>query len=305
MDTLKEERMKVAEDLAHYYCGFNFYNLHPYIQSEIVCYCYSLSPKVLDQYKKFFGALEKLDYETAAKESNVIGWGQTRKDDVLKEFQKVSKNFSMKLGDAMENAFLDEVLKDFPESSNTIRRGVWDGKQCVVVGPGVPVTLKDMQELHLPDYCGVKNVDILYKEVFNQKQIKELPADVVRQCVKRHFNANRKTMYNSLCTSFNAQDIRVQASLLRVHIGTAGKGKSFGKMRACINKKDFEGAARECIVSERVFARSNPASDPEVLKANCQQFNARSVDILSSCSNPIDTFDRAVALARSNSINNY
>ncbi|MBP5534022.1 MAG: hypothetical protein J6Y03_00750 [Alphaproteobacteria bacterium] len=278
--------VEVAQNLSLYYCGFNFYNLHPRVQSEIVCYCYSLSPTVLNQFKKFFGALDELDYETAAKESNVIGWGQTRKNDVLAEFNLVPKNFSMKLGDAMENAFVDEVLADFPETSNTIRRGVWEGKQCIVVGPGIPVTLKDIQKLRLFDECGEKNADTLYKAVFNKREVKELSEEAIRKCVKHYYKENRKTRYNSLCKDINSKSIIEQAAILRLACGTAGREKSYKGFGREINKGNLTEAAKEIFVSESVFARNHPSSDPEVLKANCKKFNDYSYNMLANMEKP-------------------
>ncbi|MBO5997478.1 MAG: hypothetical protein J6P93_03035 [Alphaproteobacteria bacterium] len=261
LENLFIERFNGACGTARNEFGFHLYNIHPYGAAMLYCNYFSMGEGKFNEknWPNFFDAMYQLNYNRAAEESHVKDWSDERNNYVKGEFLKIPKNFNEThhLGTDMENAFIDCSLGACPNYSNTIRCGSWDKKVCAVVGPGIPVTLDDVKNLNIADYCGAINANTLYQDVIKNKKTFELPDSVVRQCAKNYFNKNREKQYVNLCKKygivFENLPPEVRIAVFTMDIATGGRVKTYQNFWAAVAKENWLEAANQCNVSDKLF----------------------------------------------------
>ena len=161
--------------------------------------------------------------------------------------------------------------------------GLYDDYPCVKMGCGIPVTIKEINELQVNknDSDTVKfleNADSLYFTVLNEKSMDystRIPNEVIRAHTK-NFLAKRENYYTNLCQifGFDYKDVpyKARAAIFCIDAATGFKDGqrgigSYEKLLKAIKAQNWKKAAEESSVSDKVFRTNNPhiTSDAVIL----------------------------------------
>ena len=168
----------------------------------------------------------------------------------------------------------DYVRRYYEGFRGYLNYGLWDGSPCVKIGFGIPITLKELKELPFDKTNGdemnfLRKAEDIYNSVLTGESMDHtlrIPDRAIRTHTKS-FLEQREAYYADLCKAygFEYKDTphQVRAAIFSIDAATGFKNGrkgigSYEKLFGAIAERNWEKAAGESSVSEKVFKENNP-----------------------------------------------
>ena len=149
----------------------------------------------------------------------------------------------------------DEILKYYSGSSYYLSKGVYKGKNCFKIGPGVPMTAEEFKNLPF-DKTLEDDLNVL------QGKSSRLRTPLIRQHAKKTLQKLENTTYRPLCIKYKIDydklPAKVRASIFCIDMATGGKIASYHNFLTAISEKDWKRAAEQSYVSAKAYFKANP-----------------------------------------------